>query len=125
MFTYIVVTLISRKVSVLLGTYILYSIFNHICYWVDHKGDHIDPSVSVLLKKKRQSLWVFFSFAVEAKCTCFAVCFIIFPDGNRYYCTHIYIKDQTIVFRQEKWGEQFVLKNIYNRIGKEKLKGKK
>lgn len=86
---HIVVTLISRKVSVLLGTYILYSIFNHICYWVDHTGDHIDPSV--LLKKKDSRCGFFFSFAVEAKCTCFAVSFIIFPNGNRLLYSYIYI----------------------------------
>lgn len=102
MFTYIVVTLISRKVSVLLGTYILYSLFNHICYWVDHTGDPIDPSVLLKKKKKRQSLWVFFSFAVEAKCTCFAVSFIIFPNGNRLLYSYIYIYKTKLSFSERK-----------------------
>lgn len=57
---------------------------------MDHKGDPIDPSV--LLKKKKTVAVGFFSFAVEAKCTCFAVSFIIFPNGNRLLYSYIYIR---------------------------------
>lgn len=75
-------------------------------------------------KKKRQSLWVFFfSFAVEAKCTCFAVSFIIFPNGNRLLYSYIYIRPN-YRFPTGKM-RRIVLNNIYNRTGKEKLKGKK